>query len=461
MATISPYGDSRAHGSMGKALTFRRFRGRTRLSKHYNPKITHTPGQLTQRDKFSAAIYSLNRLNDPWKKFLYDRGVSTWQHGPNLYVSAHMKNRLPSTTPGIPMDALNNIVLFNPAGLTGQSIKITILTLPLECFCLLWNKHQDASLISEIGPDGVNGGATFVPGKWGNAARIDATGEGLSYSGLMPAANFNSFIYSWWMNTDYDVLDGHPQDSGWHTIFHFSFLSTTGARYVMMGIFPNIRKTFISDDTGYKIINTTVDWSASTWHKFILVRDRHANFDGSKTIALYFDGNEIGSTTDPLPDYEYGSSDIFRVGRQVPPALVINGMIDNPKIFGPVSANLLAYALSNQDSEDLPPAESMGHIYDSENVFTQEFPVHPTTADRIRIENASGDPERIPFDYVLTLHWLRQPDDTGTATIRLPRLELDPSTYFDLYIATDGSVYWDEAMTQLACTPKMYYAKTE
>lgn len=431
------------------------------MSKHYQPSNPKTPAQITQRNKFSQAIYDLNRLNAQWTLFLHARGVSTWQHGPNLYVGAHIKGRLPSTTPRIPMDSLENIVIFNPAGLDPQSIKITIFTTALEPYTLLWNKHQDASLVSEIGPDGVNGGATFVPGKWDNCARINATGQQVTYSGLLPALNPNSFIYSWWMNTNYDVVDGHPQDGQFHTVFHLGFYSASGSNYTLMGIFPNTRKTFISDDTSYKIINTTADWSASTWYKFLLVRDRHANFDGSKTIALYFDGAEIGSTTTPLPEYVDPHSDILRIGNQVSGFVPLLGNVDNPKIFGPVSAALLANALSNQDSEDIPAPESMGHIYDSENVFTQGTPVYPGPAYKIRIENISGNPEVIPFDYVLALHWLRLPDDTGTATIRLPKLELPASTFFDLYITTDGSVYWDPALTQIACSPRMYYAKTE
>lgn len=460
MAKVSPYFDPRAHGSLSDALTFRVFRGTTRLGKKNRPRDPHSVGQLAQRTIFKAASNAYNQLNEQWRTFLYDRAVSINSRGREVFMRAHMKDTLPSTTPGIPMDALQNMVIFNAAGIESQSIKLSIFRPPLEDYCLLWNKHQNASLISEVGPNGVNGGATFVPGKWDNCARIDAVGEQVSYSGLLPALDPNSFIYSWWMYTDYEVIDGQPQDSNFHTAYHMGFNTVAGGKYNMMGIFPNAHGVFISDDTSYKIENITIDWPAATWKKFLMVRDRAANFDGDKTIALYADGVEIGSTNVALAAYDTPTADIFRIGAQANPNVPLLGNVDNPKLFGPVSAKLLDDALANQDTEELAVAELMGSTYDSENIFT---PVEPTVegpAHIITIENNLGNPERIPMDYLVVLHWFREPDDYGTTKVRLPKLNMPGYGGVTLYISTDGSVYWDEAMTQIACTPKMYYART-
>ena len=460
MAKVSPYFDPRAHGSLADALTFRVFRGTTRLGKKNFPHDPRSAAQLAQRAKFKAASDAYNILNPQWRTFLYDRGVSTWQRGRELFIRAHIKDTLPSTTPGIPMDSLENMVIFNTAGIENTSLQISVFRPPLENYTHLWNKHEDSNLVSEVGPNGVNGGATFVPGKWGNCARIDAIGEQVSYSGLLPAIDPNSFIYSWWMNTDYEVIDGQPQDSNFHTAFNMAFATIAGNKYNMMGIFPNAHGVFISDDTSYKIENITVDWSAATWNKFLMVRDRAANFDGSKTIALYFNGAEIGSTTTALAAYDTPTADIFRIGAQQNPNLPLLGNVDNPKLFGPVSAKLLADALANQDTEGLPNPELMGSIYDTENIYTPAAPTVEGPAYIMSIENILGNPERIPMDYLVTLHWFRSPDDYGSTKVRLPKLNMPGYGGINLYIATDGSVYWDEAMTQIASTPKMYYAKT-
>lgn len=460
MAKVSPYFDPRAHGSLSDALTFRVFRGTTRLGKKNFPRNMKTAPQLAQRAKFKAASDAYNILNPQWRTFLYDRGVSTWQRGRELYIRAHIRDTLPSTTHGIPMDSLENMVIFNTAGIDPTSIKLSVFRPPLEYYTHLWNKHQDSNLISEVGPDGVNGGATFVPGKWGNCARIDAIGEQVSYSGLLPGIDPNSFIYSWWMNTDFEVINGQPQDSNFHTAYYMGFSTVAGGKYNMMGIFPNTHGVFISDDTSYKIENLTVDWPASTWHKFLMVRDRAANFDGSKTIALYLNGVEIGSTTTALAAYDTPTADTFRCGAQPNPNVPLLGNVDNPKLFGPVSPKLLEDALANQDTEDLGVPELMGTIYDSQNVYSPIVPTVEGPAYILSIENNLGNPERIPMDYLVTLNWFRAPDDYGTTKIRLPKLNMPGYGGVNLYISTDGSLYWDEAMTQLACTPRMYYSKT-
>lgn len=461
MAKVTPYGDSRAHGSMGKAITFRRFRGRTRLQKHPTISPTHTVGQLAQRQKFSLAIKDLNSLNNQWKLFLYSRGVSTSRHGPNLYVSAHMKNRLPSVTPGIPMDALESIVLFNPAGIDSDSIKISIFSPLPELDTVLWNKHQDAALVSEIGGDGqALGTITFAAGKFDNAARIDANGECAKYVNFAPTMDWHSMIYEYWMLTDYNVVNGNPADATVHRTMTSFFKIGGNQKGCGWWIHTGINKFYYLDDEMI-MSNVTVDWNATTWNHYVLILDRTASFDADKTAAFYFNGDQISSCNSALSDWSNPTDHSLYIGCSHLLSEPIDGMIDNPKIHSPASADKLAVVLAGRDQEGNPGDQELGHIYDSENVFTQGDPILPTAAYKIKIENTSGNPEQIPFDYLLVPHWLRDPDDTGTSRIRLPKLILPGSTYFDLYIATDGSVYWDEAMTQLACTPKMYYSTTE
>lgn len=461
MATISPYGDSRAHGSMGKALTFRRFRGRTRLSKHYNPSTKHTPGQLTQRDKFSAAIYSLNRLNDQWKKFLYDRGVSTGQHGPNLYVSAHIKNRLPSSTPGIPMDALTNIVLFNPAGLIGQSLKITIGDLLDTYGCTLWNKTEgivEGEIPSEIGPNAVSPVApTFHPVKFNNGVLLDANSESL---GFTPFTLGNAGIIAFYFKPNgWSITNGWGPENGNHAMFAWSHPSVYNFTHCYYGwdvgtwYWFNGSHYVIFDFSGanHDVADGELCHMAFAWN-----RD---GIDGPNTMEIYKNGILVDSSTEALDDMTLQNSNILNVGNMWNGLQYCQAYLDNVKVYPGTSR--LPDILANYQQEAFPGWDPLGYIYDSENIFTPTVPTVPGPAKKISIQNVTGDPEKIPFDYPLTLHWFRDPDQEGTARILLPRLDIPAETGITLYIATDGSVYWDEAMTQIACTPRMYYAKTE
>jgi hypothetical protein len=372
-----------------------------------------------------------------------------------------MKSRLPSTTPKIPMDSLDNIVIFNPAGLDNQSIKITIYSADIDLPLYLWNKHEDEDLISEVGVDGIAvGGVTFPEGKFGNTLRIPTPGDTGQYNDMAPTSDKHSLIIDFWMRTDYDVTNGYPSDATLHYVFANSFEIDDIPKFLFWVIHTTANRFYFH--AGEAICaNTTIDWNKEEYNHYAVIVDRHATFDGDATIAFYFNGAQIAKCNPALSDWSNPTIDRFRVGCSGILTSPLDGDIDNLKIRGPASPELLQYVLDNRDNEGEPGNEPMGHIYDAENEFTQGSPLFPGHAARIHIENISGNPEVIPFDYVLTLHWHRDPDQDGVATVRLPKLVLPGSTSFDLYITTDGSVYWDPELTQLACTPKMYFAKTE
>jgi len=371
-----------------------------------------------------------------------------------------MKDILPSTTPGIPMDRLDDMLLYNPAGIESQSILLSIIGLGPGTNCKLWNKHQDDALLSEVGVDGVPvGPITFPDGKFGNAVRVDGNGETVTYSAIADV-DWHSYILSWWAKTDYSVTDGYPSDAVLHYMFANGFKIGGVPKWGILLIHITANRFYYHDAEVGLISSNTIDWGADEWHHFAVVVDRHANFDGDKTMAVYVDANQEMQCNLGLSDWSVSTEQVLRVGTSSINNTPLDGEFDNPTIFSPVSAATLEAVLEGRNTETPQQLDLMGYIYDSENIFNQSAPVVPGPAYMITIENTLGNPERIPMDSMLTLHWFREPDEQGVAKIRLPQLNLPGYGGVDLYIATDGSVYWDQAMTQIACTPKMYYAKT-
>ena len=603
MAKVSPYWDGRAHGSLADCLTFRVFRGKTRLSKKNRPRGVASAGQLVQRTKFKAATDAYNVLNSEWRTFLYDRGVSTYQRGRELFIRAHIKDTLPSLNPGITMDRLDDVVLFNPAGIDPLSLKITIGDL-LDTFgCTIWNQvegptsgipmhdvkevtavtidstiasgandlewylttvqtpplagmyhveriydnanvplggsvvapytvfmfivinqtvstpytipddysitftYKDFSdvphtvtvkfpeidlttpgtrvdlyvdttwalydawplttpvkvnstitdVTSQIGPDATSSaGLSFYPVKFNNGTLINEPGQTLDFT---PITLANAGIIGFWFKpVGWSITDGlgdldtcsmftwkHP------TVYNFMeayFGDTNGQWYWYNG----------SHYVVFDFSGSTFDVADGELCHLLFAWNQDGIAGGSDTMRVYKNKTLVDSFTGAMDDMTLQDSNILQVGNNLTGLHPCRSYLDNVKVYP--GTTRLTDILDYYDQESFPGWNPLGFIYDSENVFTQTAPVQPGPAGVITIENNLGNPERIPMDYLVTLHWYRDPDDYGTTKIRLPKLDMPGYGGVTLYLAADGSAYWDVGMTQIASTPKMYYAKT-
>lgn len=228
---------------------------------------------------------------------------------------------------------------------------------PLKRACILWNRYENASLISEIGINGANNGATFVSGLYGNAARIDADNEFIQHTAV--PLDMNEVIFEFQLNTDYNITNGVPSDGGTHESIN---ILRTGTSIDELRLVFNLNPAF-----GIYInregINTscrdlTSDWTAGTWKHFIYVISRSANFDGSKTLAIYIDGIQTASSTEALDllpsitwDVRVGS---FKTGIQP-----INGIMENLKIYNLPSSNSIIAIKANKDFEGFKDHQAM------------------------------------------------------------------------------------------------------
>jgi hypothetical protein len=220
-----------------------------------------------------------------------------------------------------------------------------------------WNKHEDASLISEIGPNGVNVGATFVPAKFGNGARIDANGRYIRYS--YTNFNMNEFALSSWCYLDYDLVNGRPQDGAIHD--YWTIRRPAGAIEWRTILFNNVSFGLFLQRDG---INTScrdvvTDKTAGTLFPVILICSRSHNFDGLKTLAIYIDGVETDSSVEALSDL--GSFDVdMEVGNlgnsYIQP---VDGVIDNPKVIQNPTSAWLAAEIANINNEGFPGARKL------------------------------------------------------------------------------------------------------
>jgi len=217
---------------------------------------------------------------------------------------------------------------------------------------VLWNKLQDAALVSETGANGTNVGATYVPAKFDNGMRADAGTEKASFNPTN--INPNEFAVGWWMNTDYNVVNGVPADAAQHFMLHMYQGANSIFQLIMLTAPWHIY--FNQIDAGNVVLDNTSDWSAGVLNHFLLVVSRSANFSGANTVALYINDVKTGSVNTALSDRSGSPIDTVYLGNHIAASVAIDGIMDNLKIYENPSAVSVAEILANRNTEGFPIA---------------------------------------------------------------------------------------------------------
>jgi hypothetical protein len=101
MAIIIPYNDPSAHGSIADSVSFRRRFNTVILQKKPHPKQPNTDAQKAQRNLFKTASTDWYSY-DAWSKdYFVARGKQLGMTARNLFLSAKLKNIMPSQNPCI------------------------------------------------------------------------------------------------------------------------------------------------------------------------------------------------------------------------------------------------------------------------------------------------------------------------------------------------------------------------
>ncbi len=294
MAMVSPYGDPNAHGPINKTLCFQRYKGSSFLRTFPRPVSRKTPALIIQRQKLTDAGRAYSLLPGESKRFYRRRASQQQRTSRNLFMSAHMKKYLPSINRPIPCKSIEDMVIFTPAGLYLNEIKISITNesplwgLEIEDNCVAWWKLED--LLAEKGP-ALNeiGEVDWVPAKFNNGVYVNDDANYLS-AGTGSWFTPNSFVIGSQILTDFSVVDGVPSDDLGHVLFSW-YNDAANSFYFRVGPQGTYFVNRVNGTSYYLPLMTNINWDAHTLHHLLVVYVQAKIGDDQQRV--YLDGNLI------------------------------------------------------------------------------------------------------------------------------------------------------------------------
>jgi len=466
MAQISPYGDPNANGQLNKSLCFQRYKSKVFLRAYPNPVARYTPAAEAQRKELIDAVNAYKILTGATKNFFRQRASQKQQVGRGLFLSAHMKKYLPSILTPIPAKSIEDIVIFTPAGLYSDEIKISItnepyITIPdLEAGCVAWWKLEN--LLAEIGVNWTELGTV----EWRDCKFLKGVWNDINVNYLRLIENFfnpNKFFYHCWIKLDYDVVNGATQGIDGCGLFSWYGWEFANRIYINFNAVPTSGLTTLIQLPGgfvvYYCINPAVTFNSGTVNRFSFVYNRLGIDGGPDIYRIYFERDLVfSSVLVPLDQvirntYLYQNTDINSSGAAIHP---LHGVSDNPKIYDVTTQAFIDAVHANDYREGFPPGlKEYGNIYDSEQIYTKVDEVLEPELQKIIISTPSGHPCHIPFRYLMRVEWKDFEDTIFNSVIRLPEIILGAAESLTLYLSKDWSVYYDPNFHRLACTNQL------
>ena len=452
---ISPYGDPNAHGPLNNSLCFQRYKNKVFLRAFPRPVTRWTGPSQLQRQKLTDAAKAYNLLPRSSKYFYRRRAAQKMKTSRNLFMAGHMKKYLPSILSPIPARSIEDIVIFNPAGLYPDEIEISIVNqidFPGYMFWNPCNTRINNELVSNYGPNGtIDGGINLVPGKFDQAiVQTNDTGGVRIPNTIL---DWDQGYYGYWIKTDFDVVNGYAQGRTNYTPIT-SIGETTGILWSFFyGSTGNYQMVFYKlGITNLLGGNTSLNWTAGTWVHFIYAYDKFQTLGWS--TAIFMNGQMIDSKIGTLYDAAIGDRTFnllfvpdrpdFHFGDIIIDDVIVSKSLDN------ISSTLASY-----ESPGCSPSKEYGRIYDHENVYYKIDEVIDYGVQKIIISTPAGHPAHIPFRYLLRVEWKDQEGEVFNSVIRLPELKLDALETVELFLSKDWSVYWDKNFHRLACTNQL------
>lgn len=348
MPILVPYGDPQTHGTLGKSITFRRWRGKVVMEKKPFGRQPDTPEQIAIRNKFKQAWKEWYTLNQ-WKlEYLETKAVQLGMTPSNLWIQMYMKDIVWSQNPLIYPEQILNMDLPEPIGEVDEEIHFTI----------------------------------------------------------------------------FSFTDAAPPPKNMGSIWDAENTFTSGMSVVTKdGMYIQIETPIVTPFTipyNYPIL---IEYQGE---------DPPSTIQLVKLPELSFPKKEIPSTTN-----------MNRIKE------IIGCRLLNPVMSGLKDARFAWQA--GPAPGGYPYA--LGRIYDNENLLLQTFISPVNGATIILIDNETANPFTIPYNYIIEINWIDFADLQYTDAIYLPEINLAGHTQLILYIADDWSLYYDQALTNLANSP--------
>jgi hypothetical protein len=208
---------------------------------------------------------------------------------------------------------------------------------------IFWNKLENSGGVSEVGPNlSVSGSPSFPPAEFNNGVYTTAS------SHIVMAtldSNFRTGVgtIEAWIKTDYNVVDGKPQDGNLHSLFNLGRYSDSNA---VSSLF-----IFLHPASGYGL---NLQWSTTgggglqtglpvssglTWNAGTLVHIR-ITWDylaGSNHFKIYLNGLYTGSGGGGFSDDSLNGRGFWiGVGQPGDWSIPFNGVHDNLKVYNDV-----------------------------------------------------------------------------------------------------------------------------
>ena len=455
MAMISPYGDPNAHGPLNNSLCFQRYKNKVFLRAFPRPVPRYTGPSLLQRQKLTDAAKAYNLLTGASKYFYRKRAGQKMKTSRNLFMSAHMKKYLPSINTPIPARSIENIVIFNPAGLYLDEIEISIVNqfdFPAYMFWNPCNTKINNELVSNYGPNGIiEGGIDLVPGKFDQAiVQSNDTGVVRFPHSIF---DFDQGYLCYWIKTNFNVIDGYAQDRT--TITPITAFGLYLGRFMsyFYPLVPDSQMAFYRDAVLHALGgNTNLNWTSGTWTHFVYAWDKLKSLGWSS--AVFMNGQLINSKIGTLFNFPLGDNTFnllfsFGLGSYHWGDIILDDVIVSK------SLDNLSSTLTSYESPGCSPSKEYGRIYDHENVYYKIDEVIDYGIQKIIISTPAGHPAHIPFRYLLGVEWKDQEGEVFNSVIRLPELTLGALETVELFLSRDWSVYWDKDFHRLACTNQL------
>ncbi|MCD4813749.1 LamG domain-containing protein [bacterium] len=184
---------------------------------------------------------------------------------------------------------------------------------------LLWNKLGSVTEVqnSESGPNGtITGSISYDSVQFGNGAINDDRYSYIGYDNSVFDGEKGTIEY--WVKPNFAMVNGYAQTAKSNARYWVH--QNPGSSWFLMAVDDQAHssqfKVIIVGASGV-LVTPNLNWSSDENVHIALIYDRNAGFDGSKTIAVYQDGVEVGYSTEDWGNYDVGSV----------PFTVLNGIV--------------------------------------------------------------------------------------------------------------------------------------
>lgn len=125
MPILIPYGDPQTHGTLGKAITFRRWRGKVVAEKKPRVRQPNTAAQISHRELFKEAWKEWFKLNLWELQYLQLKAAQKGMITSNLWIQMYLKQIVWSKTPNNIVKSITDMNLPVPISDQDQGIHFT------------------------------------------------------------------------------------------------------------------------------------------------------------------------------------------------------------------------------------------------------------------------------------------------------------------------------------------------